>query len=377
MKILFVSPYFGYSGVVSDTLAGHLAKRGHEIILAGYVPNRTLPSFTDELQRFSKNNIRFQNANSLSISIPGFVTEFPFFLTFKQILTSVDPDIVHINCLPFLTTLQAARIAKKCSKKTLIQVHGVVGGRGSLFGLFQEIYNSTASKIALNTVDKVICLTNGDARKTVRYGCPPNKITIIPNGVDTSEYSPIGIEENDHMLLWCGRFIQQKGLDTLITAMKIVNEKDPKVKLIMTGDGPLLPKIYRQVQKSGLSNNVALLGRVPRKDIAVLMNRASVFVLPSLYEGMPYVLLEAMACGKPVIGTNISGINDIICNRYNGLIVPPKDSHRLSMAILELINEKQYRRKLGQNARNLMVEKYSWNAVTNLIEQAYYDISSS
>ncbi len=375
MKILFVSPYFGFSGVVSDTLAGHLASRGHEIVLVGHLPKQTKPLFIEEMRRLTNNNISFQNITTISASVPGFVTEFPYFLSFEEILKKINPDIVHINCLPFLTSFQAARISKKCGKKTVLQVHGVVGGRGRLFGLFQEVYNFTVSRIALNTVDRVICLTSSDAEKTVKYGCPPDKIRIIPNGVDSFKYRPMDVKEDDGLLLWCGRFIQQKGLENLIVAFRYAKEKQKRlIKLIMTGDGPLLTKIHRQVQKSGLGDHVTFLGCLPREDIPILMNKASIYVLPSLYEGMPYVLLEAMACGTPVVGTDISGITDVINHLQTGLIVPPKNPEALADAIITLLEHESLRKKLSQNARELMVNNYSWNKVVEKVENVYSEL---
>ena len=372
MKIMFVTPYFGFSGMISDMLAGHLAKRGHDIAVVGYLRPSRRNLFSEEKRRLEEKNIHYYLAKAISISIPNYVTEFPFFLSFKQLVEEVQPDIIHINCLPFFTSYQAAEIAKKTRKKSILQVHGVIAERGLFFNTLQELYSFTFGNLTFHNVDKVVCLTNGDAERICRYGCPSKKIDIIPNGVDVSEFHPTSHEESG-LLLWCGRFVQQKGLEYLIEALKCIEakEKPITIKLMMTGDGPLLSKIYQLVKKNGLSSSVLFMGRVPRKDIPILMSKSSIYILPSLNEGMPYTLLEAMACGKTVIGTNISGIRDIITHGHNGILVPPRDPEALANAILTLSGDKNLRRTLGQNARELMTRRYSWDTITARMEKAY------
>ena len=366
--MLFVAPYFGFAGVISDTLAGNLAKKGHEVIVFGYVPPNNKRLFLEEKYKLEMKHIAFLEARAASFSIPGFVPAFPYFVSLENILQKTKPDIVHINCLPFLTSYQAAKIAKKLHYKSILQVHGVVGG-GRFLTSLQELYNFTFGYSTFSNADRVICLTVSDAEKVSGYGCPKEKIRIIPNGVNLDDFQPCGREERN-TILWGGRFVQQKGLKYLIAALKCVKSKDDSIRLTMTGDG-LLAKVQQLVKKSGLDKNVAFLGRIPRKDIPTIINKSSIYVMPSLNEGMPYALLEAMACGKPVIGSNIPGIYDVITDRHNGFLVPPKDPESLANSILTLLRDDCLRQNMGQNARELMIKKYSWDTATKKIEKLY------
>jgi glycosyltransferase involved in cell wall biosynthesis len=371
MKIMFVIPYFGFSGVISDTLAGHLSKRGNDVVVVGFSRKALGSWFSEEARCLEEKNIHCYSAPGFSISIPHFVTEFPLLLSFGQLTKEIDPDIIHINCLPFLTSFQAAKIASKTHRKGILQVHGVIGERGFFFNMLQEVYNSVLGQSAFHSANKVVCLTVGDAQKVLRYGCPPQKIRIIPNGVNVNEFRPSGVEEAG-TLLWCGRFVQQKGLEYLIEAMKLIKkEGGPPVKLTMTGEGPLISKISKLIMENDLRRNVHFLGRVARSEIPKLMNKSSIYVLPSLNEGMPYTLLEAMASGKPVIGSDISGIKDVVTHGKNGLLVPPRNARALADAIMTLLKDDNLRKIMGQKARELMVKKYSWDEIATRMERLY------
>jgi glycosyltransferase involved in cell wall biosynthesis len=215
-------------------------------------------------------------------------------------------------------------------------------------------------------------LTHSDAKEIQRFGCPPEKIRIIPNGVDTEKFKPCE-RTIENSIFWGGRFVQEKGLEYLVNALSLVVKEVPRVKLVMAGDGPLFSKIYEMVKHNGLEKNVSFKGRVAHDELPAFIGASSVCVLPSLREGMPYALLEAMSCGKAVVGSDIPGINDVITHGINGILVPPKDSKALADAIIWLLEDKEFRMKMGQNARQLMIEKYSWRNIAEKIDEIYYE----
>ena len=108
LKILFIQPYFTFPEIIYDTLPGQLARKGYRIEVISYARERKKASLFSQ-----RGNIHFHFANALSISIPSLVTEFPYFLYLEKIVKKIKPDIIHINNLPFLTTLQSVKIAKK------------------------------------------------------------------------------------------------------------------------------------------------------------------------------------------------------------------------------------------------------------------------
>jgi glycosyltransferase involved in cell wall biosynthesis len=369
VSVLFIQPYISFFGVISDTLPGQLARRGHDVVVMTYAREE------GKTNLFSlEEEVHLEVVDALSISIPGLVTEFPYFLYLENRIKQIQPEFVHINNIAFLTTLQSVKIATKLHMKSIVHIHGVMGDRGRLSNLFQRLYIGAFGPYIFNKANELICLTIHDAETIERWGCPPEKIHVIPNGVDVDKFRPSG-EEQPNLLLWCGRFIEQKGLKYLMEAFEIIvrEKQHSQAKLALIGDGPLFPKIYELARKYRITDNIFFKGRLPRRRIPAIMNKASVYVLPSLREGMPYVLLEAMACGKAVVGSDIPGINDVITHMKNGILVPPRDSQSLAQAVLTLLDDEKLRRKIGQKARELMVEKYSWDKITSRIEKVYHE----
>lgn len=372
-------PYHGFSGVVSETLAGNLAKKGHEIIIVGHFPDQSR-LFSEEKRNPEELSICFYRMKTISISIPGLITEFPCFMHFEKLIEETRPDIIHINCLPFLTTFQAARVARKAHIPSIVHIHGVTADRGHILNFLQWLYLQSVGRCIFGDTSKVICLTKQDAAQVRSFGCSENKINVIPNGVDVSKFRPNNGGESDGLILWLGRFVPEKGLYYLIKAMSLLANNASKIiesnvhknyRLLLVGAGPTKSSIEEQIHALHLESMVKIIPAVPHDRVAEYLEQASIFVLPSLKEGMPYTLLEAMASGKPVVGSDISGINDVITNEQNGLLVPPMNPEALANAILELLNDKKMRQRLGQNARQLMAEKYSWDIITSRIEETY------
>ena len=141
--------------------------------------------------------------------------------------------------------------------------------------------------------------------------------------------------------------MSEKGLTYLIKALTVVIKeyslKDISLKLV--GDGPQLSSLLKMVRKFDLNKHVRFLGSRGRKEVANMLARSSIFVFPSLREGMPLSVLEAMSCGLPVISSRVIGLKNLVVNGYNGLIVPPKDSDALAKAIIQLLNDSKLRNK--------------------------------
>jgi glycosyltransferase involved in cell wall biosynthesis len=207
----------------------------------------------------------------------------------------------------------------------------------------------------------------------MRYGCPPKKIRIVPNAVDTNLFSP-QTEREENLVVWVGRFVPEKGLEYLLKAAKIVSGKAKNVKFLLVGDGPLKAKIMKLASDLGLLGKfVRFTGPLKREQVANILGRASVFVFPSLREGLPLSVLEAMACGTPVVGSDVPGIKDLVVNGENGLLVPARNPKMLAEALLTLLNEVELRKEMGRRARRVVVAEYSWDSVISKIEKVYYE----
>ena len=212
---------------------------------------------------------------------------------------------------------------------------------------------SIAEWIAYKSANAIILATEADKQYVVkRYGISAEKITIIPNYIDTEHFKPMDdVEVEENRICCVARLTPQKNLAMLLEAIRGLN-----VKLVIFGDGPLRGKLEKQAKCDNL--NVSFAGRIPNERVPYELRRSELFVLPSRYEGNPKALLEAMACGLPVIGTNVPGIREVIKHRWNGYLCESTASS-IRAAIQSILANKDLAAEMGQNARRYVMENYS------------------
>ncbi len=206
--------------------------------------------------------------------------------------------------------------------------------------------------------DYIIVTTELDRRYIIeRYKVNPNKIVIIPNWVDAEMFKPMDMPKERGRIIFVGRLEYQKNVLALIDAVKNL----PNAKLYIVGDGSLRKAIEEKIKRENI-RNVVLMGVIPNEKLPIELNKSEIYVLPSLWEGHPKALLEAMACGLPVIGTDVEGIRELIVNGVNGLLCKPtaKDIRR---CIQRLLSDFELRKRLGENARRFIIENFSFEKV--------------
>ena len=185
-----------------------------------------------------------------------------------------------------------------------------------------------------------------------KYRAKQKKINVFPNYVDIESFKPLGIEKDHRRVTFVGRLDEQKNLISLINAVKDVN-----IKLVLIGEGPLEDSLKGMVEENGIEN-VVFVGLVPNDRLPEELNRSEIFILPSLYEGNPKTLLEAMACGLPVIGTEVVGIKEVIKHKQNGYLCETS-TESIRGAIMYLVNEEKLKETLGANARDTIIKDCS------------------
>jgi len=185
-----------------------------------------------------------------------------------------------------------------------------------------------------------------------RYKIAEEKIAVIPNYVDTNAFKPLEIEKEEKRVVFVGRLGKEKNLFSLVDAIKCFN-----AKLVLIGDGPLKEELKRKVKVEGIKN-VTFVGIIPNEELPKELNKSTLFIQPSLYEGNPKTLLEAMACGLPVIGTDVAGINEVVWDRLNGYLCGTSTSS-IRGALREMLWDEKLRERLGKNARTTIEEEYS------------------
>jgi glycosyltransferase involved in cell wall biosynthesis len=178
-----------------------------------------------------------------------------------------------------------------------------------------------------------------------------SKTVVIPNYVDTEVFKPDALGRDENSLLFVGRIAPEKNLDSLLEAIRPL-----EAKLVLIGEGRLRPELQKRF--GTLDGRVTWEGNVPNAELPGYINRATAFVLPSLYEGHPKALLEAMSCGTPVIGTNSSGIKELIRHGANGYLCGT-DAVSLRKGIHEVLTRPDLRSELGRNARQFVLDNYA------------------
>jgi len=291
-----------------------------------------------------------------------------------------DCDLIHTHLPTPWSADVSAQAALLKNKPLVLTYFNDIMGRG-MYSCVAAAYNFTALKILLKLTRKIIVLH----RKYVDYSPylkkHMKKIEIIPPGVDLERFQVIAPgRRNKKTVLFLGlldEYHRYKGLDYLIRAMSLVKNEIPEVRLVIGGGG-ILEQEYRKLSVSlGLEGEVEFAGTIPMKGVAKYYEACDVFVLPSLsseQEGFGIVLLEAMACGRPVITTDITGPAEKIKESGSGIVVAPQDIPALAEAIRDILKDENYALKMGMLARRLVEEQYSWSRVAQYVERLYYEI---
>jgi glycosyltransferase involved in cell wall biosynthesis len=275
-------------------------------------------------------------------------------------------DLVHLHSP--LTPIVRTRLPIIATVHTAMKVdsryHEVIDPY-SFSEKIQSMYFSPILESKLFKLSTLITTVSPSvAEELSEYGLNNENIEVVWNGVNEKLFCPTG-KCSERYILYTGVLRARKGLFDLIKCASIVNKTIPNTKFLICGTGPLLQKLREQVYKLGLYDQVTFLGRIDRTNFIDVVQNATVQVVPSIYEGLPTVLLEAMACGLPIVATNIGGNRDLISSNKNGLLVSPRSPEELANAIMLLLHDELLRKRLGQNARETIVQRYTWDKITD------------
>lgn len=274
--------------------------------------------------------------------------------------------------------LIAALVARLRAIPSVISLHGsdvYVAERNWLFGRLARLafwWSRYVTACSQDLLDRAVAL-----------GLDPNKAEVIPYGVDPERFSSdsvpegqismlrkrLGLKAGDLVIGSMGRLVYKKGFEYLIRAMPDVLTGFPHGRLVIAGEGDLKPELEQLAAEVGMSEKVILPGHISWEDVPTFLSLCDLFVVPSVQDhqgnvdGLPNVLLEAMAAGQPIVASRVAGIPAVIHDGVNGFLVPQKDSCALSNAIRRLFEEPVTRQTLGDAARAYVQSKLSWLAI--------------
>jgi len=198
----------------------------------------------------------------------------------------------------------------------------------------------------------------------LQLGCPPDHATFIPNAVDHTTFRLSERRRLAGATVLCPRRLEPKnGVRFVIEAAPRLLGECPEALILIAGDGSEAADLRRRSAELGLGDRVRFLGNVSRTDMPGLVASSDVVVLPSLKEATSVAGLEAMACGKPLVGTTVGGLPQIITDGVTGLLVPPADPNALAEAILGLLRDSALRETMGAAARARVEREFAWPAI--------------
>jgi glycosyltransferase involved in cell wall biosynthesis len=195
---------------------------------------------------------------------------------------------------------------------------------------------------------------------------------IKPSKTPKEIKEELNLEENQPVIGTAGRMVPIKGYDLLLEAARKILDKNPRVGLLIAGDGPLLNELKQKTEKLGIDGNVQFLGF--RNDITNILFCLDIFVMSSHNEGIPMVLLEAMTLQKPVVSTAVGGIKEVITDNISGRLVEPGNTDALAKGCLELLQNPQTRMKLAEGARKRIKEEFSSERLTERMVRLYQSL---
>jgi glycosyltransferase involved in cell wall biosynthesis len=361
-RLLFVVTGTGRGGAETQvvSLAGAFAKRGYDVGLVSLLPPG---DFSDELQKegIPLFSLRMKRGRASLVAL------FRFGMIVRQFRTDIiHSHMVHANLLTRLGRLFSRRIPLINTEHSIY-----IGGRA------REIaYRFTDSMCDCFTI-----ISRAAAERFVRVGAvPTGRIITVPNGIDTERFQrnrderlrirkELGIDDR-FVWLAVGRFEAVKGYEIMLKAFRNVHNSAQKSVLLIAGSGALFEQSVALAVELKLGENVRFLGL--RKDVCSLMSAADGFVLSSLYEGMPMVLLEAASCELPAVATAVGGNPEVILQAETGFLVTSGNVEELDKGMMQMMEMPQEGRlAMGSAARKHIVANFSLLAVVNEWESLY------
>jgi len=230
---------------------------------------------------------------------------------------------------------------------------------------------------------RLILVCQSDLRQARRHRlAPEEKMVVILNGTDVR--TDVAVDDSARLrgeLGWppgrpvvgtVARLHRQKGVVTLLRATPKILSACPEARIAVVGDGPEGGRLRREAQRLSLEGRFFFLGE--RKDAAPVQSLFDIFVLPSLWEGLPFVLVEAAALGKPIVATAVDGVPEMLEHGKTGLLIPPNDASALADAVIRLLRDKDEARRLGETARRLVPPRFPLRRMIDQTQNLYLDL---
>lgn len=296
-------------------------------------------------------------------------------------------DIIHTHSYGYFQTSVGAFTKKLRGLPLIITPHfhpwwSMWGGRKRK--QLRKIYDKLIAKPVLEAMDKVICHSENEKALLSKFSVPEEKVRIIPAGVDFDHFrvvpSPDRFRDfydiSGRIVLFVGRLASNKGLKHLIDSVpKVISESKDTTFVLVGEDESQRNLLEKQAERLGVRDKLIFTGHITDNELLrSAYSACDVFVLPSEYEAFGIVLLEAMACEKPCIATNVGGVPEVVEDGKTGLLVEYGNPEQLANAIIELIGDENRRTEMGRAGRRRVKENFTWPKVVDRLEGVYKEM---
>lgn len=348
-------------------LSNEFAARGHEVYVVRKWFSREAIEKKNGLflvnikQEYPLQNIMKKEDNMLFYeALSSFLTNFVFSIKTLRMIKKIQPDVINISTILLGCFLTRA----KQPKVYITHTHD--------FFLHNSSYRFMKTMMLKQTISKsdaIVAITPAIKLYLENMGFRINK--VIPNGLVPSEYA---VGNNDGQILYSGKLVKHKRVIDLLEAFSSIEQRGAS-ELVVIGEGPEKSSLKEFVKNRHIENSVRFLPFLSQEKYRAALSRCSVFILPSVKEAFGVVIIEAMACGKPVIARRIPGPADIVTHGYNGFLFENNDELREYLELL--ISDEGLRKKMGTNARKTVEKQYAFNKIADSYEKLYKSIINS
>jgi len=299
-------------------------------------------------------------------------------------LLRTEADLIHAGFPSPYNAFSAALVSRLTGTPSVLTWHNDLPSVTTTARLLVNTHDRLVLPIYIRSFKRIISTSRKYAGSSRILKKHDKKVRIVPNGVDCEKFrpdlTPNPIRErlgDTKIILFVGalsRWHSYKGLDVLINAFSSASTLRQDMILLVVGDGTLKPAYQKLASKLRLADSALFAGNVSDENLPSYYAASDMLILPSKdrSEGFGLTILEANACGKPAIGSNVGGIPDVIHHGHNGLLVPPNNPEALSAAIIRLVENDSLRNGMGRNGRRL-AEEHDWSRVAEATERVYHE----
>jgi len=378
LRVLVCVDYFsptatgGAERVAAET-CGRFVKSGVQVTVVSAVPAGPASRRSSE-----GIDVRIVAAHDLSRLVGGQFAVGP--AVWRVLPAEIDrlaPDVIITHSLHFHSSIAAAFFARRRGVPLVTTVH--VAGLDALplsVRFPASLYERSIGRWILSRSDRVIAVSESAREHAQSLGARPDRVVVIPNGVDVELFHPVEPTvdqvgpQRPLRVVFVGRLIANKGARLALDAFALLKERGCRFSAVVVGDGPLGPSLRDAVRSLGLEGAVTFTGAIV--GVVRELRDADVLIRPSMTEGMSLAVLEAMACGLPVVATDVPGNRDLVRDGENGVLVPYGQPEALAGALERLASDAALRDRLGRAARQTALD-HSWDdtaeATLDVVEQ--------